>query len=49
MSSLERETSVNRLARIRSNLKLGAVVVREVALLVPAMGRHELDDLQGAF
>jgi len=25
------------------------MVIREVALFVPAMGRHELDNLQGAF
>ena len=40
-----RKPYIYRLIRIRSNLKLSAMMVSIVTLSIPAMGRHELDNL----
>src|SRR5437660_7351867 len=46
---LGRKPYIYRLIRIRPNLKLRTMMVSIVTLSIPAMGRHELDNLQGAF
>jgi len=46
---LRRKPYIDRFIRIRSNLQLSAVMVSEITLFIPAMGRHELDNLQSAF
>jgi hypothetical protein len=43
-----RKARVNRLGGIRVDLQHRAMMVRKVAILVDAMIRHELDDLQNA-
>ena len=43
-----RKPCIDRLIRIGADLELGAMMVG-VAVFISAMGRHELDHLQGAF
>lgn len=43
------ELGIDGLIRVGANLKIGAMVVAVVAIFILAMGRHELDHLQGAF
>jgi hypothetical protein len=40
---------IDRLLRIRADLELGAMMIRVATVGIPAVGRHKLDHLQGAF
>ncbi len=42
-----RKPCIDRLIRIGADLELGAMMVGVVAVFISAMGRHELDHLQG--
>jgi hypothetical protein len=40
---------IDRLIRVGMDLEVGAMMVGVATVRIPAMGRHELDHLQGAF